>query len=202
MGGFTMYDDVTGNPLDVPMYYNKECRNNDNDEDDWNRCYDWHEKVRIVFKDSKVSNIGQYIDGKIKIKEEIFEKKRADDFYLILDQTYKYLKLEKKFKVNKNKLYEIIKAHKSFPIRREYLIYPCNKYEGGEYLFINEFPRSMENFDENSPTNGIDSWAYVNPDIKQKTKVSKRHKKESERNMFRMRKLTTALMEVIPGELV
>ena len=195
MGVFTLYDDVIGNPCTMPLYSPAGSPSSSaptSPDSKWRKCYEWHNDVRIVDTDSKVSKVGVYDDYGNVIVDGVEHVIYDEDKYLILDITYKYMKEHPKFKSLKSKLYEVITEYMKNHYKRRVLIYPCNKYENAQFLVINEFPSSMIEYDESNPTDGIDSWAYVNPRLTftkaqiKNDSTSKRHYEESRRNSQRI----------------
>ena len=105
-GSFTVYDMLIGNPSFVV-------------EKEKTKKYDWMNKIRVVYKDGKISSkTGFYNgDGKVIFKEGgIFISEEGEDVadilsdgnydykgYIILDKTYKILKKHKSFSFLKNK---------------------------------------------------------------------------------------------------
>ena len=112
-GSFTVYDMLIGNPSFVV-------------EKEKSKKYDWMSKIRVVYKDGKISSkTGFYNgDGKVIFKEGgIFTSEEGEDVadilsdgvydydgYIILDKTYKILKKHKLFNCLKNKnLFDLLK---------------------------------------------------------------------------------------------
>lgn len=112
-GNFTVYDMLIGNPSFVV-------------EKEKSKKYDWMNKIRVVYKNGKISSkTGFYNgDGKVIFKEGgIFTSEEGVvvsdmdsdgnydyDGYIILDKTYKMLKKHKLFKNLKNKnLFDLLK---------------------------------------------------------------------------------------------
>jgi predicted DNA-binding WGR domain protein len=112
-GSFTVYDMLIGNPSFVV-------------EKEKTKKYDWMNKVRVVYKDGKISSkTGFYNgDGKVIFKEggiftseegvvvsDMYSDGNYDyDGYIILDKTYKILKKHKLFNSLKNKnMFDLLK---------------------------------------------------------------------------------------------
>jgi len=112
-GSFTVYDMLIGNPSFVV-------------EKEKSKKYNWMNKLRVVFKNGKISSkTGFYNgDGKVIFKEGgIFISEEGEDVadilsdgvydykgYIILDKTYKMLKKNKLFNDLKNKnLFDLLK---------------------------------------------------------------------------------------------
>ena len=112
-GNFTVYDMLIGNPSFVV-------------EKEKTKKYDWMNKVRVVYKNGKISSkTGFYNgDGKVIFKEGgFFTSEKGEDVadilsdgvydydgYIILDKTYKMLKKHKSFDCLKNKnVFDLLK---------------------------------------------------------------------------------------------
>jgi len=112
-GNFTVYDMLIGNPSFVV-------------EKEKTKKYDWMNKVRVVYKNGKISSkTGFYNgDGKVIFKEGgFFTSEKGEDVadilsdgvydykgYIILDKTYKMLKKNKLFNNLKNKnVFDLLK---------------------------------------------------------------------------------------------
>ena len=112
-GSFTVYDMLIGNPSFVV-------------EKEKTKKYDWMNKVRVIYKNGKISSkTGFYNgDGKVIFKEGgFFISEEGEDVadilsdgvydykgYIILDKTYKMLKKNKLFNDLKNKnLFDLLK---------------------------------------------------------------------------------------------
>jgi len=112
-GNFTVYDMLIGNPSFIV-------------EKEKSKKYDWMNKVRVVYKNGKISSkTGFYNgDGKVIFKEGgFFTSEEGEDVvdilsdgvydykgYIILDKTYKMLKKHKLFKNLKNKnVFDLLK---------------------------------------------------------------------------------------------
>jgi len=112
-GSFTVYDMLIGNPSFVV-------------EKEKSKKYDWMNKIRVVYKDGKISSKTWFYngDGKVIFKEGgIFTSEEGEDVadilsdgvydydgYIILDKTYKILKKHKSFSFLKNKnMFDLLK---------------------------------------------------------------------------------------------
>ncbi len=112
-GSFTVYDMLIGNPSFVV-------------EKEKTKKYDWMNKVRVVYKNGKISSKTGFYNGDAKVifkevgfftseKGEYVADILSDGFYdykgyIILDKTYKMLKKHKLFKNLKNKnLFDLLK---------------------------------------------------------------------------------------------
>jgi hypothetical protein len=205
------YDDLLNNPCELIYGHlgrNFTKRENDPSKEVLDKLYGWHHKVRIIDANNNISKIGKSYHGTILIDGVEHEVANTNK-YVILDKTLKYLKEAGIYKQYKNKLYELITLYRKNRCMHTILTYPCNKYRGQMNLSIEPFPTSIEEYEQypDTPHDGIDSWAYVDPDVKFTKKEMKSDKNvrrwvsEADRNARRIRDVMFPILHVLTKDL-
>jgi predicted DNA-binding WGR domain protein len=157
---FIVYDMLIGNPS---LIIEREKTKN----------FEWMNKVRVVYKDGKISNKTGYYNGGGKVifkngglfsseeSESVADVYNDDIYdykgYLILDETYKYLK--------KNKSFNCLKDQNLFDLMKKF--YQKNKKNmfsemGEQYIYIDAIDKNK-------------IWQLENPNknIKNKERIEK-----------------------------
>lgn len=149
-GMFFVYDMLIGNPDCVPAL-------------EQNKKYNWMNKVRVVYKNGKISSKTGFYNGygkvifngvkeAVSVSDSISDSDYAYDGYILLDKTYKMLK--------KHKLFVFLKDKNLFDLLTKF--YKKNKN--------NMFYLSSGSLDIKNSIKEDEIWQLENPDKNKRNK--------------------------------
>jgi predicted DNA-binding WGR domain protein len=184
MGGFTVNDALIDNPVSINYIGNKIN----------SKPFNWIKKLRVIFKNGELSNIGYY-DGegyfvlddksffsyispkKYKITDMQKKKYLDGDGYIILDKTYNLLKSNKKFNdCTKNKnLYTLLE---NFNNSNQKKTGPPSNYTSSQYVYYDPTFLNEDSILKK------DIWAFTDPDINSKDGIKNKKRIEKIIDLF------------------